>query len=50
MSVFFHLRLLGERLFRGSQAENEMQEELESHVQLRADPLERGGLWLREEN
>jgi len=50
MSVFFHLRLLGERLFRWSQTENEMQEELESHVQLRADPLERGGLWLREEN
>ena len=39
-----YLRSMARRFLRRAQNEREMDEELESHVQLRADALERGGL------
>ena len=39
-----YLRSMARRFLRRSRNEREMDEELESHMQLRADALERGGL------
>src|SRR5258708_21746284 len=39
-----YLRSIAKRFLRRGQTDREMQEELESHVQLRADALERDGL------
>ena len=39
-----YFRLLVARFFRRSQTENELEEELRGHIQLRADDLERSGL------
>jgi hypothetical protein len=39
-----HLRSMARRFLRRAQTEREMDEELQSHVQLCADALERGGL------
>ena len=39
-----YLRSIARRFLRRSRNEREMDEELESHVQLRVDALERGGL------
>ena len=39
-----YFRSLAARFFRRSQAENDLEEELRSHIQLRADDLERFGL------
>src|SRR5262245_31862619 len=44
MSVASFLRGLHARLFRGRDADAELDEELRSHVMLRADDLERAGL------
>lgn len=43
MNLFAYLRSLASTLFRGSRVEAEMDEELRSHVQIRADDLERAG-------
>jgi predicted permease len=42
--VLGRLRAIAARLFRGDRLEHEIDEELRSHVALRADDLERGGL------
>jgi hypothetical protein len=39
-----YFRSLAARFFRRSQTENELEEELRAHIQLRADDLERFGL------
>jgi len=39
-----YFRSLAARFFRRSQTENDLEEELRSHIQLRADDLERFGL------
>src|SRR5712675_3784928 len=39
-----YFRSLAARFFRRSQTENELEEELRGHIQLRADDLERSGL------
>src|SRR5260370_21504647 len=39
-----HFRSLAARFFHRSQTENDLEEELRSHIQLRADDLERFGL------
>ena len=39
-----YLRSLAARFFHRSQTENELEEELRAHIQLRADDLERSGL------
>src|SRR5712671_3407042 len=39
-----YFRSLAARFFRRSQTENELEEELRAHIQLRADDLERSGL------
>src|SRR5262245_23529477 len=44
MSLASTLRSLAARWFRGSDTDVELDEELRSHVQLRADDLERAGL------
>jgi predicted permease len=44
MSFFSPLHSLASRLFRGSRANAEIEEELRSHIQHRADDLERGGI------
>jgi len=44
VSLLGHLRSLGARLFGGARLERELDEELRSHVALRADDLERAGL------
>jgi len=43
-----YFRSLAARFFRRSQTENELEEELRGHIQLRADDLERSGLGRRE--
>jgi len=43
-----YFRSLAARFFRRSQTENELEEELRAHIQLRADDLERSGLGRRE--
>ena len=42
--IIAYLRSIAKRFLRRGQTDREMQEELESHVQLRADALERDGL------
>jgi predicted permease len=44
MSVFAYLQSLASTLFRSSQVSTDMDEELRSHIQHRADDLERSGL------
>jgi predicted permease len=44
MSVLAYFRSLAARFFYRSQTENELEEELRSHIQMRADDLERFGL------
>ncbi len=44
MSALAYLRSLVSRFFRRSRTENEMEDELRSHIQMRADELERVGL------
>jgi hypothetical protein len=44
MKLVAYLRSLAARFFHRSQTENEMEEELHSHIQHRADDLERSGL------
>jgi predicted permease len=44
MSPLAYFRSLGAKLLRRSQMENELEEELRAHIQLRADDLERLGL------
>ena len=39
-----YLKSLAARFFHRSQTENELEEELRAHIQLRADDLERSGL------
>src|SRR5438270_8566280 len=43
-----YFRSLAARFFRRSQTENELEEELRAHIQLRTDDLERSGLGRRE--
>src|SRR5439155_23381911 len=43
-----YFRSLAARFFRRSQTENELEEELRAHIQLRADDLERSGLGRRD--
>src|SRR4029077_4782275 len=43
-----YFRSLAARFLRRSQTENELEEELRAHIQLRADDLERSGLGRRE--
>src|SRR5207245_3561064 len=42
--ILAHFRFLAARFFHRSQTENDLEEELRSHIQLRADDLERFGL------
>src|SRR2546425_8820645 len=42
--ILAYFRSLAARFFRRSQTENDLEEELRSHIQLRADDLERFGL------
>lgn len=44
MKLFSYVRSLALRLFRRSQTENDIEEELRSHIQHRAEDLERSGL------
>src|SRR5437016_13895443 len=44
MSLFAYLRSLASRFFHRAQTEHDLEEELRSHIQLRADDLERFGL------
>jgi len=44
MRFLAYVRSLAGRFFHRSQIENEMDEELRSHIELRADDLERSGL------
>ncbi len=44
MNLFAYLRSLTAKLFHRSQLENEMEEELRSHIQHRADDLQRSGI------
>jgi len=44
MKFVAYFRSLAARFFHRSQMENEMEEELRSHIQHRADNLERSGL------
>lgn len=44
MSVFAYLRSLGRRFFPRAKIDNELEEEVRAHIQLRADRLERDGL------
>src|SRR5262249_30247294 len=44
MNFIAYFRSLGGRFFRRSKLDNEMEEELGAHIQLRADSLERAGL------
>jgi len=44
MSIRAYLRSLSSKFFRGSQTAADMDNELQSHIQLRADDLERSGL------
>ena len=44
MSIAARIRALRARLFRGDQADAELDEELRAHVEMRADDLERAGL------
>ena len=44
MKLLAYLRSLAARFFHRSQVEDDMDEELRSHIQLRADDLERSGL------
>ena len=44
MNLGAYFRSLGARFFHRSQTENELEEELQSHIQLRAEALERSGL------
>jgi predicted permease len=44
MRLHAYFRSLAAKLFRRSQIEDEIQEELRSHIQLRADDLERSGM------
>ena len=44
MRLLAYFRTLAAKFFRGSQVEDDMEEELRSHIQHRADDLERSGL------
>src|SRR5690348_13186452 len=44
MSLFTYFRSLAGRLFRSSEIEDEMEQELRSHIQHRANDLERSGV------
>ncbi|MFZ0917196.1 MAG: permease prefix domain 1-containing protein, partial [Candidatus Udaeobacter sp.] len=44
MNFGAYFRSLGARFFHRSQTENELEEELQSHIELRAEALERSGL------
>src|ERR1043166_7815978 len=44
MNIVAHFRLLAARFFRGAQMERDLEDELRSHIELRADVLERSGL------
>ena len=44
MNLPAYFRSLAARFFHRSQTENDLEEELRSHIQLRADDLERFGL------
>jgi len=44
MKLLSYLRSVAVKLFRRAQIEDEMEEELRSHIQHRADDLERSGL------
>src|SRR6267143_6884416 len=44
MNLLAYFRSLASRLFHRSQTENEMEEEVRSHIQLRAEDLERSGM------
>ncbi len=44
MRILAYFRSLGAKFFRGSQVADEMEEELRSHIEHRADDLERSGL------
>jgi len=44
MKLLAYLRCLAAKFFHGSQIEDEMEEELRSHIQHRADDLEQSGL------
>ncbi|MFZ0793754.1 MAG: ABC transporter permease, partial [Candidatus Korobacteraceae bacterium] len=44
MKLLAYLRSLGAKLFRRSQVAEDMEDELRSHIQLRADDLERSGV------
>jgi hypothetical protein len=44
MKLAAYVRSLQARFFRSSQTEAEMKEELQSHIELRADDLERSGV------
>src|SRR5438105_4359446 len=48
MNLLAYFRSLAARFFHRSRIENEMEEELRSHIQYRADDLERSGLERRE--
>src|SRR5438876_9234374 len=48
MNPLAYFRSLGAKFFHRSQTENDMEEELRSHMQHRADDLERSGLSRRE--
>ena len=44
MKLLAYIRSMGEKFFRPSQLSAEMDEELRSHIALRAEDLERSGL------
>jgi predicted permease len=44
MKILAYLRSLGKKLLHRSELQNDLEEELHSHIQLRADDLERAGL------
>jgi len=48
MSIFAWVRSVATALFRRSRVSDEMQEELDAHIQFRADDLERSGMTRRE--
>src|SRR5437868_10370959 len=48
MKSFAYFRSLAARFFHRSQTENEMEEELCAHIQLRAEDLERSGVGSKE--
>ena len=48
MRLFAYLRSFADKLFKSSQIDGEMEDELLSHIQHRADDLERSGLLRKE--